>query len=51
VLPPHTDPALAARFVVALAFGIRGQLAGTGSARTAAALRGFLLGGLGAKTG
>jgi AcrR family transcriptional regulator len=47
VVPPHTDPVLAARFTVALAFGIRGQLAGRGRDRTAAALRTFLLAGLG----
>jgi AcrR family transcriptional regulator len=47
VLPPHAEPVLAARFVVALAFGVRGQLAGTGSDRIAAALREFLLSGLG----
>ena len=47
VLPPHTVPALTARFTVALAFSVRGQLAGTGSDQTAAALREFLLAGLG----
>ncbi|HEY3869191.1 MAG TPA: TetR/AcrR family transcriptional regulator [Actinocrinis sp.] len=45
ILPPQGDPALAARFAVALAFGMRGQLAGSGSERIAAALREFLLGG------
>jgi AcrR family transcriptional regulator len=47
VVPPRTDPALAARFVVALAFSVRGQLADTGADRTAGALREFLLAGLG----
>lgn len=50
VLPPDGDPALAARFAVALAFGMRGQLAGAGADRTATALRAFLLSGLGAAT-
>jgi AcrR family transcriptional regulator len=51
ILPPHSDPALAARFAVALVFGMRGQLAGSGSDRIAAALREFLLGGLGVRAG
>lgn len=50
ILPPHSDPALAARFAVALVFGMRGQLAGSGSDRITAALREFLLGGLGVRT-
>lgn len=46
-LPPRTDPALAARFVVALVLGIRWQLGGPGSDHVAASLQAFLLAGLG----
>jgi AcrR family transcriptional regulator len=49
-LPPGTEPDLAARFVVTLVFGIRWQLGGTGADHVAAALRAFLLGGLGARS-
>lgn len=45
-LPAHCDPALAARFAVALAFGVRAQLTGPGSHRTTTALREFLRNGL-----
>lgn len=50
VLPAGRDPALTARFALALVFGIRGRLAGPGSDQTAAALREFLLAGFGAAT-
>lgn len=46
-LPPGTAPGLAARFVVALVFGVRGQLDGPGSGHITASLRDFLLAGLG----
>jgi AcrR family transcriptional regulator len=47
-LPPHTKPDLAASFTVTLVLGARWQLGGD---RTAAALRAFLLAGLGAPAG
>jgi AcrR family transcriptional regulator len=50
ILPPHCDPALTARFAVALAFSVRGQLARSGSDRATTALRQFILAGLGATT-
>ncbi len=47
VLPPETDPDLAAGFVVTLVFGFRDQLGGSGHRHVSGALHRFVLSGLG----
>jgi AcrR family transcriptional regulator len=47
-LPPHTEPALAARFTITLVLGVRRQLGGAHRDHVARSLRDFLLAGLGA---
>jgi AcrR family transcriptional regulator len=48
VLPPDTEPAVAAGFVVTLVFGCRDRLGGTENRHTNSALQRFVLAGLGA---
>jgi AcrR family transcriptional regulator len=47
-LPPHTEPALVARFTVTLVLGVRRQLGGADRNQVARSLSDFLLAGLGA---